>query len=130
MAAAACPTISRSPMPTPTPAPSAWPTVPTRSTATRSASWNWRNTTDCRTDRMAETAPVDLARLEAYLRANIDGLTGVLTVEPLTGGQANPTFVIALDLKTRYVLRKKPAGVLLPSAHAVDREYRVMKALG
>ena len=79
---------------------------------------------------MAETAPFDLARLESYLRTNIDGLTGVIDVEPLTGGQSNPTFVIKLDGKKRYVLRKKPAGTLLPSAHAVDREYRVMKALG
>jgi aminoglycoside phosphotransferase (APT) family kinase protein len=79
---------------------------------------------------MAETVPFDLARLEAYLRAHIDGLTGVLTVEPLTGGQSNPTFVIKLGGRKRYVLRKKPAGTLLPSAHAVDREYRVMKALG
>jgi len=79
---------------------------------------------------MADAVPFDLARLETYLRANIDGLTGAIDVEPLTGGQSNPTFVIRLDGKKRYVLRKKPAGVLLPSAHAVDREYRVMKALG
>jgi aminoglycoside phosphotransferase (APT) family kinase protein len=79
---------------------------------------------------MAETVPFDLARLESYLRANIDGLTGAIDVEPLTGGQSNPTFVIRLDGEKRYVLRKKPVGVLLPSAHAVDREYRVMKALG
>ena len=79
---------------------------------------------------MAETVPFDLARLEDYLRANIGGLSGTIDVEPLTGGQSNPTFVIKLDGKKRYVLRKKPAGVLLPSAHAVDREYRVMKALG
>jgi aminoglycoside phosphotransferase (APT) family kinase protein len=78
---------------------------------------------------MAETVPFDLARLEDYLRGNIGGLTGAIAVEPLTGGQSNPTFVIRLDGQKRYVLRKKPAGVLLPSAHAVDREYRVMKAL-
>jgi len=78
---------------------------------------------------MAQTVPFDLARLEGYLRASIPGLTGTLTVEPLTGGQSNPTFVIRLDGHKRYVLRKKPAGPLLPSAHAVDREYRVMKAL-
>jgi aminoglycoside phosphotransferase (APT) family kinase protein len=76
------------------------------------------------------SAPFDLDRLTAYLRANIDGLTGAIDVEPLTGGQSNPTFVIKLDGRKRYVLRKKPAGALLPSAHAVDREYRVMKALG
>ena len=75
------------------------------------------------------TAPFDLQRLDTYLRANIADLQGVLTVEKLTGGQSNPTFVIALDGVRRYVLRKKPDGVLLPSAHAVDREYRVMTAL-
>jgi aminoglycoside phosphotransferase (APT) family kinase protein len=73
--------------------------------------------------------PFDLRRLTTYLRAHIPDFSGVLSVEPLTGGQSNPTFVIALDGKKRYVLRKKPGGVLLPSAHAVDREYRVMTAL-
>jgi aminoglycoside phosphotransferase (APT) family kinase protein len=73
--------------------------------------------------------PFDTERLATYLRANIDGITGSIGVEPLTGGQSNPTFVITLDGKKRYVLRKKPSGPLLPSAHAVDREYRVMKAL-
>jgi aminoglycoside phosphotransferase (APT) family kinase protein len=71
----------------------------------------------------------DLARLERYLRANIECFAGRFEIAPLTGGQSNPTFVISLDGKKRYVLRKKPAGVLLPSAHAVDREYRVMTAL-
>ena len=79
---------------------------------------------------MADAVLFELDRLAAYLRVNIDGLTGAIDVEPLTGGQSNPTFVIKLDGKKRYVLRKKPAGLLLPSAHAVDREYRVMKALG
>ena len=79
---------------------------------------------------MEASSPLfDLDRLAAYLRANIDGITGSIDVEPLTGGQSNPTFVISLDGKKRYVLRKKPAGQLLPSAHAVDREYRVMQAL-
>jgi aminoglycoside phosphotransferase (APT) family kinase protein len=73
--------------------------------------------------------PFDVERLEAFLRANIPDFEGALTVEKLTGGQSNPTFVIALDGIKRYVLRKKPDGVLLPSAHAVDREYRVMTAL-
>ncbi len=71
----------------------------------------------------------DLGRLESYLRANIDGFAGAMAVERLPGGQSNPTFVISLDGRKRYVLRKKPAGVLLPSAHAVDREYRVISAL-
>lgn len=51
-----------------------------------------------------------------------------LTVKPLTGGQSNPTYLLTSG-QQRYVLRKKPPGPLLPSAHAVDREYRVMQAL-
>lgn len=51
-----------------------------------------------------------------------------LSVKPLTGGQSNPTFLLTSG-QQRYVLRKKPPGPLLPSAHAVDREYRVMQAL-
>jgi aminoglycoside phosphotransferase (APT) family kinase protein len=73
--------------------------------------------------------PFDLAALDSYLRANIPDVAGALSVERLAGGQSNPTFVLKLDGMKRYVLRKKPDGVLLPSAHAVDREYRVMKAL-
>ena len=51
-----------------------------------------------------------------------------LAVKPLTGGQSNPTFLLTSGAQ-QFVLRKKPPGVLLPSAHAVDREYRVMQAL-
>ena len=50
-----------------------------------------------------------------------------LVLKPLTGGQSNPTFLMTSGIH-RYVLRKKPPGPLLPSAHAVDREHRVMKA--
>ena len=75
------------------------------------------------------SAPFDAVRLATYLRDNVEGFTGALTIEPLTGGQSNPTFALKLDGRKRYVLRKKPDGVLLPSAHAVDREYRVMTAL-
>jgi acyl-CoA dehydrogenase len=54
--------------------------------------------------------------------------TADISVQPLTGGQSNPTFRIATD-SGDYVLRKKPPGQLLASAHAIDREYRVMSAL-
>jgi acyl-CoA dehydrogenase len=65
--------------------------------------------------------------LASYL--NHLGLTkGPIELSQLTGGQSNPTFKIS-NGNSHYVLRKKPSGVLLPSAHAVDREYRVMKAL-
>lgn len=60
--------------------------------------------------------------------ANVEGFAGAMTVAPFTGGQSNPTFRLTAGDR-HYVLRKKPEGVLLPSAHAVDREYRVMAAL-
>ena len=71
----------------------------------------------------------DIERLAAYLCNQIESFSGALTVDKLPGGQSNPTFALSLDGERRYVLRKKPDGPLLPSAHAVEREYRVMKAL-
>jgi aminoglycoside phosphotransferase (APT) family kinase protein len=70
----------------------------------------------------------DPARLDAYLHKSITGLTGRLRLRRIGGGQSNPTFFVDFDNRA-LVLRKKPAGELLPSAHAVDREYRIMKAL-
>lgn len=72
---------------------------------------------------------LDAARLEAYLAAHVDGFSGPLTVHQFKGGQSNPTYLLTTPTR-RYVLRRKPPGQLLASAHAVDREYRVMKALG
>lgn len=69
----------------------------------------------------------DLGRLDAFLRPRLD-LSGPMALEPIRGGQSNPTFFLTTDNR-RLVLRKQPAGVVLPSAHAVDREYRVMAAL-
>jgi aminoglycoside phosphotransferase (APT) family kinase protein len=71
---------------------------------------------------------VDARRLEDYLRAHIAGLAGPLSLEQFRGGQSNPTYRVSAG-QARYVLRRKPPGKLLPSAHAVDREYRVMTAL-
>jgi aminoglycoside phosphotransferase (APT) family kinase protein len=71
---------------------------------------------------------IDAARLEDFLKGRIDGLRGPLQVEQFKGGQSNPTYRITAGGK-RYALRKKPPGKLLPSAHAVDREYKVIKAL-
>ena len=70
----------------------------------------------------------DATRLEDYLREQIDGFKGPVTVEQFSGGQSNPTFLLKAG-DVRYVLRRKPPGKLLPSAHAVDREYRVISAL-
>lgn len=69
------------------------------------------------------------ARLEQFLRDRLPGLRGAMQIEPIGGGQSNPTFFVSFDNR-RLVLRKKPAGPVLPSAHAVDREFRVMQALG
>jgi aminoglycoside phosphotransferase (APT) family kinase protein len=66
--------------------------------------------------------------LARYLHANVDPGIGALVVEEYQGGQSNPTYRITAG-DARYVLRRKPPGKLLPSAHAVDREYRVMSAL-
>jgi len=66
--------------------------------------------------------------LERWLAEHVAGFRGPLEVERFAGGQSNPTYRLKAA-SGRYVLRKKPAGALLPSAHAVDREYRVMTAL-
>ena len=71
----------------------------------------------------------DEAALQAWLDPRLpDGAAG-LEVRQFQGGMSNPTFLLTLPDGTRYVLRKKPPGKLLPRAHAVDREYRVMDAL-
>jgi aminoglycoside phosphotransferase (APT) family kinase protein len=74
------------------------------------------------------TQTLDLDRLSGWLRDNFDDYAGTPTVDKFPGGQSNPTYLLASG-EQRYVLRRKPPGVLLPSAHAVDREYRVMQAL-
>ena len=70
----------------------------------------------------------DVASLERYLREHVEGFGGKLEIEQFKGGQSNPTFMLIAGGK-RYVLRRKPPGKLLQSAHAVDREYRVITAL-
>ncbi len=71
---------------------------------------------------------IDAGRLEDFLRQHMEGFRGPLQIEQFKGGQSNPTYRITAGGK-RYALRKKPPGKLLPSAHAVDREFRVIKAL-
>lgn len=70
----------------------------------------------------------DEGALESYMAAHVEGFKGPIRVEKFKGGQSNPTYLIVTPAK-KYVLRRKPPGKLLPSAHAVDREYRVMTAL-
>ena len=69
-----------------------------------------------------------LGRLEGWMRDHIEGFRGPLAAEEFEGGQSNPTYRLASGAGP-YVLRRKPLGRLLPSAHAVDREYRVIRAL-
>ncbi|MEM7255474.1 MAG: phosphotransferase [Pseudomonadota bacterium] len=71
----------------------------------------------------------DEASLERYLTERAEGFVSPLSVTQFQGGMSNPTFMLTDGNGTRYVLRKKPPGKLLPSAHAVDREYRVITAL-
>ncbi len=73
-----------------------------------------------------DTLPLDT--LGPYLAEKIPGFGKILSAEKFSGGQSNPTYMLTTDSK-KYVLRRKPPGKLLPSAHAVDREFRVMSAL-
>ena len=82
------------------------------------------------TKPVAEQHAFDTAALERYLAARLEGFRGPLTVEQFKGGQSNPTFKLITPGRA-YVMRSKPgpAAKLLPSAHAIDREFRVMSAL-
>ena len=71
---------------------------------------------------------LNLEKLGAYLARNIEGFYGLYNAEKFSGGQSNPTYLLNAD-SGRYVLRSKPPGQLLKSAHAVDREFRVIQAL-
>ena len=82
-------------------------------------------------DSTTEVRPgmeIDLQRLHEYLSTAIRGFQGPLRLRQFTGGQSNPTYLLATPARS-YVLRRKPPGALLASAHAVDREYRVISAL-
>ena len=87
-----------------------------------------RQSTFSGTKEVAERLRFDVGRLEAYMRDQAKGFAGPLTVSQFKGGQSNPTYLLETPAR-RYVLRRKPPGKLLPSAHAVDREYRVIAAL-
>jgi aminoglycoside phosphotransferase (APT) family kinase protein len=86
-------------------------------------------------EEYAGTMPVspqqrfDEAALERWLQSRLPEFRGPLRVEQFRGGQSNPTFLLTAGNGAQYVLRRKPSGALLPSAHAVDREFRVISAL-
>ena len=80
------------------------------------------------TREVAERLRFDVGALEAYLSTHVPGFTPPALVSQFKGGQSNPTYLIETPLR-RYALRRKPPGKLLPSAHAVDREFRIISAL-
>lgn len=77
---------------------------------------------------MSQVLPINLDELTTYLETHVGGFKGPMTLEKFPGGQSNPTFKVLAQSGT-YVLRRQPPGKLLKSAHAVDREYRVLNAL-
>lgn len=71
---------------------------------------------------------LDADRLASYLRTQVQDFRGPLQLEKFAGGQSNPTYLVTAG-ERRYVIRSKPPGALLASAHAIDREYKVIQAL-
>src|SRR5258708_19004893 len=122
----------------------AWPMVLTRFIAKPSRSRNCANISPTRTasamasdgnqgdEALSETIPVreahrfDTARLQVLLAQRLGAR--LAEIRQMRGGQSNPTFLVVTN-QAEYVLRKQPPGKLLPSAHAVDREFRVLSAL-
>ena len=80
------------------------------------------------TKEVMEAHLFDEAKLAAWMEANVENYAGPLEVRQFKGGQSNPTYQLITPNK-KYVMRRKPPGKLLPSAHAVDREFRVISAL-
>jgi aminoglycoside phosphotransferase (APT) family kinase protein len=87
-----------------------------------------RETQNSGTGAVRDAHRFDLAPLEAWMAREVQGYAGPLAVEQFKGGQSNPTYKLITPARS-YVLRRKPPGKLLPGAHAVDREYRVITAL-
>ena len=77
---------------------------------------------------VSEAHRFDIARLEAYMCSHVESFRGPLKVSQFKGGQSNPTYLLEAE-SGNYVLRRKPPGKLLESAHAVDREFRIISAL-
>lgn len=81
------------------------------------------------TSDVREQHAFDIGRLQDFMESHVEGFSGTVSVRQFRGGQSNPTFLLEAGGK-QYVMRRKPPGELLKSAHAVDREYRVITALG
>ncbi len=80
------------------------------------------------TKEVTAALAIDVGRLSTFLHEQIPNFAGPLTIRQFRGGQSNPTYLLETP-QQRYVLRRKPPGKLLPSAHAVDREFRIISAL-
>src|SRR6202045_1815341 len=80
------------------------------------------------TKQVGAALALDVARLKSFLASRLPDCCAPLCVRQFKGGQSNPTYLLETPGR-RYVLRRKPPGKLLPSAHAVDREFRVISAL-
>ena len=76
----------------------------------------------------SDVTDIDIAALDSYFRAHVAGYSGPLSAQKFATGQSNPTFFVEAA-SGKYVLRRKPPGALLKSAHAIEREYAVMQAL-
>ena len=81
------------------------------------------------TKEVAETHKFNEDNLFQWMTENVEGFEGPMDVRQFKGGQSNPTFKI-ITPKKAYVMRRKPPGQLLKGAHAIEREYRVIRALG
>ena len=77
---------------------------------------------------VADALSFDAAQLEGWMESHVEGFRGPLDVQQFKGGQSNPTYLLSAS-SGRYVLRRKPPGKLLKSAHAVDREFRIISTL-
>jgi aminoglycoside phosphotransferase (APT) family kinase protein len=102
-----------------------WGTVRRR----KARSMTDRSAQNSGTSAVRDAHRFEVSALEAWMRREVEAFAGPLTVEQFRGGQSNPTYKLITPGQT-YVLRRKPPGKLLPGAHAVDREYRVITALG
>ena len=71
---------------------------------------------------------LDEAVLETWLREHVDGIDAPISVSRIKGGQSNPTYRVTSG-DTDYVVRKKPPGKLLPTAHAIEREFMILEGL-
>lgn len=78
--------------------------------------------------QVREGFELDVSSLQTYMEQEVEGFRGPIEIKQFKGGQSNPTYQIVTQDK-KYVLRRKPSGILLKSAHAVDREYRIITAL-